>query len=79
MTNETTSMRYAFGKNWAEFIEKNFSQSVVDDLREHLAQFIRLDTLKGLTLRRHRFWIRLAFPGSLPDASGPNLQLRLRF
>ena len=25
MANETTSMRYAFGKNWAEFIEKNFS------------------------------------------------------
>jgi SAM-dependent methyltransferase len=49
MANETTSMRYAFGKNWAEFIEKNFSQSVVDDSREHLAQFIRMDSLKGLT------------------------------
>ena len=49
MTNETTSIRYAFGKNWAEFIENNFSQSVVDDSREHLAQFIRLDSLKGMT------------------------------
>src|SRR5436190_12394886 len=49
MTNDTTSMRYAFGKNWAEFIEKKFSQSVVDDSRQHLAQFIRLETLKDLS------------------------------
>jgi SAM-dependent methyltransferase len=49
MGSETTSLRYAFGKNWAEFIEKDFSQSVVDDSRAHLAQFIRMESLKGLT------------------------------
>jgi SAM-dependent methyltransferase len=49
MANETTGIRYAFGKNWAEFIDKNFSQSVVVDSRKHLAQFIRMDSLKGLT------------------------------
>jgi 16S rRNA G966 N2-methylase RsmD len=49
MANEMTGVRYAFGKNWAEFIEKNFSQSVVDESRRHLAQFVRLDSLKGLT------------------------------
>ena len=49
MANETTSIRYAFGKNWAEFIKNNFSQSVVDDSREHLADFLRLESLKGMT------------------------------
>jgi SAM-dependent methyltransferase len=49
MGNETTEMRYAFGKNWAEFIGKNFSQRVVEDSRKHLADFIRIDSLRDLT------------------------------
>jgi hypothetical protein len=50
MADDTTNMRYAFGKNWAEFVEKNFSNVVVEDSRKHLAEFIRMASLRGLTL-----------------------------
>jgi 16S rRNA G966 N2-methylase RsmD len=49
MTDTANEMRYGFGKNWAEFIEKNFSGEMVEDSRQHLAGFIRMDSLKGLT------------------------------
>jgi SAM-dependent methyltransferase len=49
MAEQAVEMRYGFGKNWAEFIEKKFSDAVVEDSRQHLASFIRMDSLKGLT------------------------------
>jgi 16S rRNA G966 N2-methylase RsmD len=49
MADTANEMRYGFGKNWAEFIEKNFSRAMVEDSCQHLAGFIRMDSLKGLT------------------------------
>jgi 2-polyprenyl-3-methyl-5-hydroxy-6-metoxy-1,4-benzoquinol methylase len=46
--NSTGEMRYGFGKNWAEYIEKNFSEQRVEESRRHLADFIRAESLKGL-------------------------------
>ena len=31
MAEQAAEMRYGFGKNWAEFIEKNFNEAVVED------------------------------------------------
>src|SRR5687767_134821 len=44
-TEEDT--RFGFGKNWAEFVDKKFSDKIVDDSRAHLSAFIRSDTLAG--------------------------------
>lgn len=41
--------RFAFGKNWRRFIEKNFSQEKVDLSRTQLLAFLGLDNLEGKT------------------------------
>jgi len=42
-------MRYGFGKNWAEFIEKRFSEQIIEDSKRHLARVLRRDSLKGMS------------------------------
>lgn len=42
-------MRYTFGKNWAEFIDKNFSEERVRIAQEHLLNFLKLKDLRGKT------------------------------
>ena len=50
MTTELSSeVRYRFGKNWAEFIAKNFNDAIVEESRAHLARFLRVSTLETLT------------------------------
>jgi len=39
--------RYGFGKNWAEFIEKNFSEERINVAKERLLNFLKLPDLKG--------------------------------
>ena len=40
-------MRYEFGRNWAEFIEKNFNDERIDAAKQHLLGFMKLDSLRG--------------------------------
>jgi SAM-dependent methyltransferase len=47
--NENDDLRFGFGKNWADFIEKHFSEDALEQSRDHLAGFLRIDSLKGLT------------------------------
>src|SRR5262249_47861842 len=50
MTTELSSeVRYGFGKNWAEFIAKNFNEAIVEESHAHLARFLRVSTLEALT------------------------------
>lgn len=43
-------MRYEFGRNWAEFIEKNFNDERIDAAKQHLLGFMKLDSLRGKTM-----------------------------
>ena len=49
MSTTSRELRYGFGKNWAEYIRKNFSEDVIERSKAHLAGFLRRDSLKGLT------------------------------
>lgn len=42
------SDRFEFGANWADFVEKHFSQERVDISRRHLLDFLGRDSLDGL-------------------------------
>ena len=44
-----TELRYGFGKNWAEFIERNLSDEVVQESVEHMRSFMQRDSLEGRT------------------------------
>jgi 2-polyprenyl-3-methyl-5-hydroxy-6-metoxy-1,4-benzoquinol methylase len=44
-----TELRYGFGKNWAEFIERKLSDEIVEQSVEHLKSFMKVDTLEGKT------------------------------
>lgn len=39
--------RYGFGKNWAEFIQKNFSEERIKVAKNRLLDFLKLNDLKG--------------------------------
>lgn len=41
------TMRYGFGKNWAEFVEKTFSEEKVTAAQGHLLSFLKLADLRG--------------------------------
>lgn len=43
-------MRYEFGRNWSEFIEKNFNEERITAAQQHLLGFLKLDSLKGRTV-----------------------------
>jgi SAM-dependent methyltransferase len=49
MTEFKSEVRYGFGKNWAEFIERNLNDEIVEDSCTHLARFLRVSTLKNLS------------------------------
>ncbi len=41
--------RFDFGKNWLDFIQKNFGQDKVEISKSHILKFMRRESLKGLT------------------------------
>lgn len=41
------SLRFGFGRNWAEFIEQHFSEARVESSRVHLLKVLRLEALNG--------------------------------
>lgn len=45
----TDELRYGFGKNWAEFIEKKLSDSIVRESVDHMRRFMKIDNLSGKT------------------------------
>lgn len=44
-----TELRYAFGRNWQEFVEQKLSDAVVGDSVAHMAAFVRSPSLEGKT------------------------------
>lgn len=42
-------LRYGFGKNWSEFVKKNFSQERVSSSQKDLLDFLKLDNLVDKT------------------------------
>lgn len=42
-----TMERFAFGDNWADYIERNFSAERIEIARRHLLDFLQLDDLEG--------------------------------
>src|SRR5689334_15093694 len=42
-------LRYGFGKNWAEFIERRLSDKIVQDSMDHMRRLMHADSLKGKT------------------------------
>jgi 16S rRNA G966 N2-methylase RsmD len=49
MSQTQGELRYGFGENWADYFKTSFSDEAVERSRAHLANFLRLDSLKGLT------------------------------
>lgn len=47
--HEKEDLRFGFGANWADYIDKNFSDERVEISRCHLLGFLKLDDLKGKT------------------------------
>lgn len=45
--SEAEELRFGFGANWADYIEKNFSDERVEISRGHLLGMLKLDSLKG--------------------------------
>jgi SAM-dependent methyltransferase len=43
-------LRFGFGKNWAEFIEKNLSDKIVQDSIDHMKGFMRRADLSGMRI-----------------------------
>ncbi|MFT3735727.1 MAG: class I SAM-dependent methyltransferase [Rhodocyclaceae bacterium] len=46
---DAEEMRFGFGANWADYIDKNFSDERVEISRKHLLGFLKLDDLTGKT------------------------------
>jgi 2-polyprenyl-6-hydroxyphenyl methylase/3-demethylubiquinone-9 3-methyltransferase len=42
-------MRFGFGKNWEDYVQKNFSDERVEISRQHLLAFLELEDLQGKT------------------------------
>lgn len=47
--SDKEDMRFGFGANWADYVEKNFSDERVEISQRHLLSFLKLDDLKGKT------------------------------
>jgi len=41
--------RFEFGKNWHDYVKRNFSQSKVEISKRHMLEFMCRETLRGLT------------------------------
>jgi 2-polyprenyl-3-methyl-5-hydroxy-6-metoxy-1,4-benzoquinol methylase len=48
MTEDT--LRFGFGRNWAEFVDKHLSDKVIEASMAHLRQVLKRDTLNGLRI-----------------------------
>jgi SAM-dependent methyltransferase len=46
---QSDELRFGFGRNWADFVERNLNETTLRSSQEHLAGFLRLPSLKGLT------------------------------
>lgn len=46
--SQQEEMRFEFGKNWLDFIQKNFSQDKVETSKKHMLKFMGRDNLNGL-------------------------------
>lgn len=46
---DNSSKNFEFGKNWSEYIEKYFSSEKIELSKSHLLDFLKLDSLEGLT------------------------------
>lgn len=44
---EADEMRFGFGANWADYIERNYSEERVEISRQHLLGFMKLGSLEG--------------------------------
>ncbi|HVY89003.1 MAG TPA: class I SAM-dependent methyltransferase [Hyphomonadaceae bacterium] len=42
-------LRYGFGKNWGEFVQKKLSDKIIHDSMEHMRKFARFESLAGKT------------------------------
>lgn len=42
-------LRYGFGKNWGEFVQKKLSDTIINDSVQHMRKFGRMDDLAGKT------------------------------
>jgi SAM-dependent methyltransferase len=47
---QVSEERFEFGKNWHDFIRKNFDKDKVEVSRRHILSFMGLDDLKGLSV-----------------------------
>lgn len=47
--NSKDESRFEFGANWADFVDKHFSQERVDISRRHLLEFLGRESLEGLS------------------------------
>jgi SAM-dependent methyltransferase len=43
----TTESRFAFGKNWQQFLEKHFSEDAVEAARNHFLDMLGIESLEG--------------------------------
>ncbi len=46
--NQESDKRFEFGKNWLDFIKKNYGDEQVTIAKEHLLGFLKRDDLKGI-------------------------------
>ena len=47
--NTSGDLRFGFGENWADYIEKHFSDERLEISQKHLLSFLKLETLKDKT------------------------------
>ena len=47
MTVQDEELRYGFGKNWSEFIDERLNDDIIEDLRRHIADMLRTESLAG--------------------------------
>ena len=45
--NDETDLRFGFGDNWADYLEKHFSEERLGIAERHLLSFLKVDDLKG--------------------------------
>ena len=46
-TAAESDMRFEFGRNWHQFIQRHLNQQIVDDSKRHMLEFLGLPTLAG--------------------------------
>jgi SAM-dependent methyltransferase len=49
IVNQDSEQRFEFGRNWHDFIQKNYGQDKVETSKNHILNFIEKDNLDGLT------------------------------